>query len=113
VNDLIWGNAQQMAKEHPETFKAPDLAELHTKLNVGDFLKVCVNGERFWTEVRAFDDEHIVGLVANELTHAPFAFREKLNYKFEHVYKFYPAEGPFVNSEEDNLEGLCPECNMQ
>ena len=65
VTSLL-GNAQRNAREHPDTFWAPDKAMLKG-IAVGNFVKVCdeANAERFWTTVIDKQGEKITASVAN------------------------------------------------
>ena len=73
--DLSFINAQQMHKENPESFYAPDETELEN-LNPNDFVKIGVrifdkecscDCERFWLEVIRIEDGVIHARVDNQL----------------------------------------------
>lgn len=60
-------NAQERAREHPATFKAPSLVDLDD-IKPNDFIKICVvenskGGERFWVKVLERDHVSVNGIV--------------------------------------------------
>ncbi|QOR74594.1 hypothetical protein IMZ16_03940 [Cruoricaptor ignavus] len=59
-------NAQEMKKQHPETFCAPSDDDLRN-IEPGDFVKVSVMGERFWVEVETISPEAVTGRIDNDL----------------------------------------------
>ena len=60
-------DAQEMARKHPDTFKAPTKKELKS-IKVGDFVKVCANNEeRFWVMVKSVEGNQITGTIDNQL----------------------------------------------
>jgi len=63
-----WVDAQQMAKENPETFEAPTEEELEA-IEVGWTVKVCNGQERFWTEVVEKGDGYLLVKVDNMLVY--------------------------------------------
>jgi len=65
-NDITFIDAQAMAIRHPETFEAPSKEELD-QIKSGDSVKVCVDRERFWTQVISVDKEIIEARIDNDL----------------------------------------------
>lgn len=66
INHLLT-DAQEMHKQHPETFEAPDLNELK-KVKPGTHIKICVSDEeRFWVIVIRNFDNLFHGVVDNDL----------------------------------------------
>jgi len=63
-----WVDAQQMAKENPETFEAPTDEEL-AAIEVGWTVKVSNGRERFWTEVVEKGDGYLLVKVDNMLVY--------------------------------------------
>jgi hypothetical protein len=59
-------NAQQMAKDHPNTFEAPLQKDLDA-IKVGSYVKICVEPERFWVKVTARQDDNLTGEINNDL----------------------------------------------
>ena len=79
-------NAQEMAKRYPDTFEAPSLKEL-SEIKQNDFIKVCLNDERFWVHVIEVDEDEIRGKVDNNLFESqPFNMDDIIACKKEHVY---------------------------
>ena len=66
IRGLPFVNAQKMRERHPETFEAPSYEEL-TAIKPGDYLKVCLNEERFWTKVVSISRDAIIATVENDL----------------------------------------------
>lgn len=56
----VFADAQQRARENPETFKVPSEQDLGS-LRVGDLVKLCSNGERFWVELVSLTDDGQLG----------------------------------------------------
>lgn len=50
IKNPCLANAEQLALDHPKTFKRPSAKEIHS-IKVGDFVKVCCDKERFWSRV--------------------------------------------------------------
>jgi hypothetical protein len=68
----ILTNAQEMARQNPETFTIPDTQNL----TVGCYVKVCVQfedqgnlcqGERFWVKLTAVKGDILEGVIINKL----------------------------------------------
>ena len=79
-------DAQEMAKKYPDTFEAPTLEEL-SKIKQDDFVKVCLNDERFWVKVIEIHEDEIIGEVDNRLLEVqPFNMHDIIAFKKEHIY---------------------------
>jgi len=80
-------NAREMAANHPKTFCVPTEKEMED-LKPGDFVKVCLNEERFWCEVVHFnkETEAVTGFVSNELLFSDLSHGDEIVFKFENVY---------------------------
>jgi hypothetical protein len=59
-------DAQQMAISNPKTFEAPDQDELNNLVE-GDFVKICVDRERFWTLITEIKGDVITAEINNDL----------------------------------------------
>lgn len=59
-------NAQAMHKLNPKTFEVPSAAALQA-LRAGNWVKVCVNSERFWCVVIDISGNVITGRIDNDL----------------------------------------------
>jgi hypothetical protein len=66
MKKVIFNDAQQMKKQHPDTFEAPDLEELDS-LKIDDYVKVCAIRERFWVKITKIENDTITGTVENHL----------------------------------------------
>jgi hypothetical protein len=90
--DLV--DAQEMHREHPDTFWAPD-EELLARIKPGDCVKVCDGAERFWVTVTAVNGDDIVGIVENMLIggllEADFShglqLRDRIEFEKRHVFE--------------------------
>lgn len=80
-------DAQQMAKDHPDTFEAPTQQELKT-LKVGQYAKVCLNDERFWVEVvKIGPANRVSGRIDNDLIcDQPFKCDDVITFRKCHIY---------------------------
>jgi len=82
-------DAQQMQKDHPDTFEAPTDAELE-KLKIGDIVKVCHNDERFWVVIINIEGDKITANVDNELIcNQPFNNGDNIEFEKKHIYNIY------------------------
>ena len=59
-------NAQEQHIRNPDTFEVPTYNELNN-IKLGDFVKVCINSERFWLKVIHITGNIIIGEVNNNL----------------------------------------------
>ena len=84
-------DAQQMKKENPNTFWAPNQKEMDS-LQSGQFVKICENRERFWVELTGVDGDILVGRVDNDLA-------------FKHSFKC----DDIITFEKKNVMGLISE----
>ncbi|MDL1903834.1 hypothetical protein FBT69_03350 [Synechococcales cyanobacterium CNB] len=66
VGRMALVDAEAMAKIHPATFKVPSKEELN-RLAIGSIVKVSDGRERFWVQLTAIDEPHLVGRIDNEL----------------------------------------------
>ena len=87
-------NAQEMAQTYPDTFNAPDSAELQS-IRPGCGVKVCVSqevpeilctGERFWTLVEMLESDYICATVENNLIVVDWHVGFKIKFKAQHVF---------------------------
>jgi len=81
-----WGDAQKLAKKHPDTFDAPSLDNLD-KLSGGDLVKFSNGYERMWVVVTGFDGDKIVGSLSNTPVGTPgMKFGDIIEMRMKHVY---------------------------
>jgi len=85
-------NAQKMAIKYPDTFKAPTIKKL-SQIKQDDFIKVCLNDERYWVKVIEVDEDEIRGEVDNHLFESqPFNIHDIIACKKEHVYSIMKGD---------------------
>jgi hypothetical protein len=91
--DVEFVDAQQMARDHPDSFEAPSPEEL-AALVVGDVVKVCDTQERFWTVIKEFkEDDVIVAEVNNSLISGQeFNLGDLIEFKKCHIYAIHKEE---------------------
>ena len=78
-------DAQQHHKEHPDTFHIAD-DEAIQALRIGDSVKVCHNGERFWVIITAITPALISGEIANVLINdQPFDCDDIISFERRHI----------------------------
>lgn len=61
-------DAQEMAHKYPNTFEAPSAQEL-ANIMPGDFIKICVEPERFWVKITAINPGLLTGVISNDLVY--------------------------------------------
>lgn len=82
-------DAQEMAKRHPNSFKAPSKEKLDS-LKYGDLVKVCHNEERFWTIIKSITDNKITAIVDNDLIcNQPFKCGDEIQFMKCHIFSTY------------------------
>lgn len=82
-------DAQEMKRQYPDKFFAPDIEEL-VRIQPGDFIKVCTENERFWVEVISVEDGVITGRVDNDLITQTLRFNDVISLEPRHVYDIMP-----------------------
>jgi len=80
-------NIQQMAKEYPNSFKAPQDSELE-KLKVGSSVKVCVdNKEKVWVEITSIKDSSLKGKIdVHPISLDHISYGDNISFKKENIY---------------------------
>lgn len=82
-------DAQEMHKNNPDTFDAPDNDELNA-IKVGSTVKVCNERERFWVTVTGVDGEKITGEVNNNLLdNDEYDLGDPIVFEKKHIYDIY------------------------
>lgn len=85
-------DAQQMHKEHPESFSAPSDAELDN-IKLGDIVKVCDSKERFWTKVQSVNNDKITATIDNDLLGMSDKhncnYGDSIVFEKRHIYAIY------------------------
>lgn len=81
-------NAQQLTKEHPDTFRAPAQEELNS-LKVGDIVKVCNGKERWWNVITRISGEKIIAKVDNTLVTTDLRYDDEITFLKKNIYDIY------------------------
>ena len=84
-------DAQQMAKEFPDTFEAPSSADLD-RLRADDIVKVSTRGERFWVQIVSRRDDIFLGRVGNALLFGRVGFGDLIEFHASNVFDI--SDGP-------------------
>jgi len=92
MKHLEFIDAQEMAKEYPDTFEAPTKEDLD-KVKIQDEVKVCANGaERFWVTVTDIKEDVIKGKVDNDLISTNIhglRLHDTIVFEKRHIYSTY------------------------
>ncbi len=86
-------NAQEMRQLHPATFGTPTATEL-AAIALGDSVKVCTGGERFWVTVAEATESTLTGTVDNELVCSDahgLRYGDTISFPRECVYDIIPV----------------------
>jgi hypothetical protein len=83
-------NAQEMARQHPDTFEVPSRAAL-SELREGDLVKVSNNAERFWLQIVARHGNVFVGRVDNLLLFGRVNYGDHIEFQACNVYDIQSA----------------------
>lgn len=81
-------DAQRMAQEYPDSFQVPTFDELQA-VAVGDNVKVCTGGERFWVKVTKVEGQVFAGTINSDLvcSHVHhLKFDDPVTVSAHHVY---------------------------
>lgn len=89
--DLV--NAKVLAQKHPNTFQRPTETEI-AKIQLGDFVKVCAEPERFWVKVYKIDwlGRTMIATVSNDLLythHHGLLQDDDIELSFDNIYNIY------------------------
>lgn len=90
IKSVIFVDAQEMHKKHPQTFDAPSREDL-TDLKLGDIVKMCANEkERFWTIITAIKGNKITASADNKLVHNfGFNLGDIIEFEKKNIYDIY------------------------
>jgi hypothetical protein len=84
-------NAQEMARQYPNTFEAPPRSALR-KLGEGDLVKVSNNAERFWIQIMTRSDDVLIGRVDNFLLAGDVSYDDLVQFHECNVFDIYEGE---------------------
>lgn len=87
--NIKFENAQELKKQYPDTFYAPEPEELQ-QLKPGDTVKVCACQERFWAEIVAIDDGMVTARVDNHLLMRQLRYNDLIAFHLDNVYNIFP-----------------------
>jgi hypothetical protein len=88
IKKATFTDAQQVHREHPDTFDVPSDKEL-SEIQPGSIVKVCSGGERFWAEVKSIKDGVITAVVDNDLIQKKLRFGDVIRFQTKNVYDIY------------------------
>lgn len=89
-------DAMHMHQLYPETFDVPSAEELN-ELKIGDSVKLCCNGERFWTKIIDMIDGKFLGVVNNRLVrNVQINMGSIVEFERRHIYAIYDEEAALV-----------------
>jgi hypothetical protein len=100
-----------MANNHPETFERPNLKFLKENIVPNCHVKVCHSDERFWVQVAEFNNDWVLGNVANDLLFAPFSLGEIVIFHIDCIFDFDNGELGAIDTEDGNIAGVHDVCN--
>lgn len=81
-------DAQEMHLRQPDTFEVPSSERL-ALLKVGDQVKVCAAGERFWVLIQTVSGKEYTGSIRNHLVRTPthgLVFGDVIEFAQRHIY---------------------------
>ena len=82
-------DAQEMHKQHPDTFEVPFKSELDA-IKEGSTVKVCNGKERFWTQVTDVDGDKLTATVDNNLIDSDgINLGDTIHFEKKNVYCVY------------------------
>jgi hypothetical protein len=81
-------DAQQMAKEFPDTFEAPSSSDL-SRLRAGDVVKVSKRDERFWVQIVSRRDDIFLARVDNCLLSGRVGYGDLIQFHECNVFEIY------------------------
>lgn len=87
---LPFENAQELARQYPDTFWAPSAADL-ALIAPGVYVKVAAGCERFWVEVTNIEGDCITGVVRNDLVNTRrhgYRWNDVVTFHSDNVYNF-------------------------
>lgn len=89
IEGVHFESAQENAKRYGPRFEAPSWEDLRS-IQVGQYVKVCHNDERFWVIVlKLLEHDEVIGRIDNRLVNQhPFNINDLIRFKLEHVYTY-------------------------
>jgi len=98
---LEFVDAQDMARQYPDTFGVPTNEEL-AGIKSGDSVKVSHNNERFWVTVTRISKKGVItGRVDNDLICVqPFKYKDRIVFETRHVYSIWSGKPIKIKKEK-------------
>lgn len=87
IDDSGYVNAYVMSLKYPQSFEAPTKEELDN-LKIGDTVKVCRNGERYWVTITNIEGDTIYADLDNFLIF-PDDESENPVFKKHNIFQIY------------------------
>jgi len=83
-------NIQEMAKNYPDNFVAPNENELDA-VKVGDSVKLCINNkEKLWVAVQAINNGNFKGKIDNHpIVIDDVSYGDSVMFKKENIYLIF------------------------
>lgn len=92
-------DAQQLAKEHPDSFFALS-SEVLALVAPGKQVKVCTGDERFWVSVERVEGNMVIGVIDNDLqnTHKNGLVADDcIRFELHHIYAIWLDGDEHIN----------------
>jgi len=80
-------NAQEMAREHPNTFRVPSEEEVLDFIEAGDYVKLCVDEEKFWVKVTQVSVDNLKGTVDSQLINTPRDVGDEIEFHKDNIFE--------------------------
>ena len=80
-------NCEKMHRRYPTTFEIPDEQDLDS-LQVGDFVKVIVPGERFWVIIRERTGDNWIGQIDNDIEQEQLKYGDLIQFTRHNICDF-------------------------
>ncbi len=91
MKQINFVDAQEMHKNNPETFYAPDNEKLEN-LKKGDIVKVSTGGERFWCIIDEIKQGSITATIDNNLVGTDehgLKYGDSITFESKHIFNIY------------------------
>lgn len=90
-NKTIFENANALHLKYPDKFEIPSPEQIKA-LKVGNFVKICASGERFWVKLTEINEGKYTAIVVNELLYTDIhgiKINDKIEFETKHIYSVY------------------------
>lgn len=93
VKTPVLMDASVYARKYPETFSRPDSAAI-SALAIGDHVKVCIPGERFWVQLTEVNHPILIGRVDGVLPGGPLRNDDLIKFHTDNIYNIWRTPKP-------------------